>query len=84
MGTTKAGALLEIYSLRMGMQEHGTTHPSQYGRNLARLLVEKLSQLDSSEEIEIVTSENGKLPAKFVRAVTGEVLAEVQDTVPDV
>ena len=79
MGITKAGALLKIYSLRIGMQEEGTTLPSQYGRNLTRLLVEKLSQLDSSEEIEIVTSENGELPAKFVRVATEEVLAEVQE-----
>jgi hypothetical protein len=79
MGITNAGALLKNYSLKKAMHEDGVTHPSEYGRNLIRLLVEKLSQLDSSEEIDIVTAENGGLPAKFVRVATGEVLAEVQE-----
>jgi len=79
MGTVSAGALLKIWSLKKGMHEDGTTHPSESGRRLARLLVEKLSQLDSSEAIEIVAAKNDQLPAKFVRTATGEVLAELQE-----
>lgn len=79
MSITNAGALLKIWTLRMRMQEDGTTHPSEVGRNLAKLLVEKLSQLDSSEAIEIVTAEDDKLSAKFVRVATGEIVAEIKD-----
>jgi len=78
MSITNAGNLLKIWTLRMRMQEDGITHPSEAGQNLAKLLVEKLSQLDSSEAIEIVTAEGDELPAKFVRMATGETVAEIK------
>jgi hypothetical protein len=71
---TTAGKLLKIYQLRMAMQEDGTTKPSEVGRKLTRLLVEKLSQLDSTDEIEIESDDH---LAKFIRAATGETIAEI-------
>jgi hypothetical protein len=69
---TTAGELLNIYKLRMAMQEDGTTNPSEAGRTLTRLLVERLSQLDGAEEIEIDANEHS---ATFKRVATGETLA---------
>ena len=40
-------------------------------------LVEKLSQIDGRESIEINTAEGGELTARIIRDSTGEVLAEV-------
>ncbi len=71
---TTAGQLLKIYKIKMGMQEDGITKPSDAGRQLTKLLVEKLSQLDSTEEIEIATNEN---LVKFRRVATGETLASL-------
>ena len=72
---TTAGQLLKIYQLKMGMQEDGITKPSEAGRQLTKLLVEKLSQLDSTEEIEIATHEH---LVKFTRVATGETLASLE------
>jgi hypothetical protein len=69
-----AGELLRIYKLRMAMQEAGTTKPSEAARQLTKLLVEKLSQIDSAEEIEIDTNEH---LAKFMRVTKGETLASL-------
>jgi hypothetical protein len=74
-GMTTAGELLKIYKLKMAMQEHGTTKPSEAGRQLSKLLVVKLSQLDSNEEIEIDANEH---LAKFIRVATGETLATLE------
>ena len=71
-GMATAGELLKIYKLRMAMQEAGKTKPSEAAMRLTKVLVEKLSQLDSTEEIEIDTNE--QLP-KFIRVATGETLA---------
>ncbi len=79
MATTSAGSLLRIYSIRMRMQEDGITNPSARIRILTRQLVEKLSQIDESEQVEIKTSDGDKLPAQFIRQATGEVLVEIDE-----
>jgi hypothetical protein len=73
-GMTTAGQLLKIYKIKMGMQEDGIAKPSDAGRQLTELLVEKLSQLDSTEEIEIATNEH---LVKFNRVATGETLGSL-------
>jgi hypothetical protein len=72
-GMATAGELLRIYEIRMAMQEDGTTKPSEAGRQLTKLLVEKLSQIDSTEQIEI--NNNDENLAKFIRVATGETIA---------
>jgi hypothetical protein len=61
------------------MQEDGITNPSARMRILTRQLVEKLSQIDESEQVEIKTSDGDKLPAQFIRQATGEVLVEIDE-----
>ena len=75
MGTTTAGELLEIYAVRLGMQESGMTNPSASVETFTKLLVDRLSKLDSAELIEIDTSMAPKPWGVFKRTLTGEVLA---------
>lgn len=77
MSTTTVGPLLKIWSLRLKMQEEGTTKPSASARQVIKSLVEKLSQLDCSEEIDVRGASDGNPLATFTRVSTGEILAEI-------
>ena len=76
-----AGELLRIWSGRLSMQGRGITKPSKAARNLTKLLVEKLSQLDSAEGIHVGTKSDGHL-VRFIRTGTGEALAETAHDLP--
>lgn len=76
MGRVSADRLLGIWKLRKAMQDRGTTKPSEAGRNLTSLLVDKLSELNGAEQIEIDTDSHANL-VRFIRAATGEIIAEI-------
>ena len=82
MGTTRAGELLRIMSVRESLHEEGKVprHPSVV--SATRLLVSKLSLLPADELIEI-KFEGDPICAWYLRCQTGEVLAEI-DTRPGV
>lgn len=70
-----AGELLGIMSLRLKMQEDGLTNPPMLVKVATKSLVGKLSNLAGQEKIEISIVDD--VFAKFIRATTGEVLAEI-------
>lgn len=70
-----AGELYETMKVRLGMQCEGVTNPRSAVKAATLELVEKLSKIDSNEEIEVSFSETSA--AKYVRVLTGEVLAEI-------
>lgn len=72
--TRTAKALFFDMNIRLKMQREGITSPPQAIRDLARTLVDKLSQLDPAEPIEV--SVDGKR-LRYIRVRTGEVLAEI-------
>jgi len=72
-----AGELLETMRVRLKMQREGTTNPAAGVKADTRALVEKLSEIDSAEEIQ--TLHGGRLLARYVRVSTGDVLAEIYD-----
>lgn len=69
-----AGELLEIMDTRLAMQDEGTTNPAPSVKTATRELVEKLSIIDASETIKIITVKNEL--TRYVRASSGEILAE--------
>ena len=77
MGITTAGSLLRIYSTRLEMAQSGATHPSAEGRNLFKRLVDELTPLDPEEPIDVQIISEDPMLARFVRARTGVVLAEL-------
>jgi len=72
-----AGELLRTMRVRLEMQREGITNPPDNVKAATRALVEKLSGIDASEEIEVTYA--GNLLARYIRASTGEVLAEIYD-----
>ena len=74
--STTAEALLNIMSVRLAMQESGTTKPHPSAALATRQLVQKLSVLAPSESIEISYTLE-PFHARYVRSQTGEVLAEI-------
>ena len=62
---------LNIYTLRMKMQESGVTNPPEAGKKFTRELVEKLSKLPMDEEIKIIDR-------TFVNS-HGEVILKIPD-----
>jgi len=75
--STKAGELLEIMAIRPGMQEDGVTTPSPSVKRATKALVKNLTPLNPEEEITIVSGSG--IETKYVRASTGEVLAEKKE-----
>jgi hypothetical protein len=59
------------------MQHQGITDPPTGVKAATRALVEKLSTMDPGEEIAVFYA--GSLLARYIRASTGEVLAEIHD-----
>ena len=76
MGTTRAGELLRIMSLREAIHEKRRTHPHSSVVSATRQLVSKLSLLAPDELIEI-KYEVDPIRAWYLRCQTGEVLAEI-------
>ena len=75
-----AGELLKTMKVRLEMQTEGIANPSKSVKAATRSLVEKLSDIDPQEDVEVTWS--NLVLAKYVRVSTGEVLAEIneQDT----
>ncbi len=59
------------------MQDECITHPHPAVRAATRQLVSRLSVIEPEERIE-VSCEVNPLHARYIRALTGEVLAEIQ------
>ena len=77
MSTTDARSLLNIMKVRKSMQDDGITHPHPAVRAATLELVSKLSLIEPRERIE-VSCELNPLHARYIRELTGEVLAEIQ------
>jgi hypothetical protein len=76
MSTTDASSLLNIMKVRESMQDDGITHPHPAVRAATRQLVSRLRSIEPEERIE-VSCELNPLHARYIRALTGEVLAEI-------
>ncbi len=76
MNTTVEKLLPDI-RLRLNMQKNGTVNPSDQVKQATKVLVEKLSKLDSKEQISTICGVNSLV--KYERLLTGEVLAEIYD-----
>jgi hypothetical protein len=68
--------------LRKSMQDDGTTHPHPAVRAATRELVSRLSLIEPGERIEVSCKVN-PLHARYIRELTGEVLAEIQIDEPE-
>ena len=62
---------------RLKMQDEGIASPLQSVKDATRQLVSQLALLAPEEEIDIVVVEKQPLHARYVRAKTGQVLAEI-------
>ena len=71
-----AKEVLNIYSVRLGMQDDGVTGPQGVGKNATRRLVERLSQIDSHDKVAIVISGSVR---RFVHVSSGDVIAELEE-----
>ena len=70
--------LLSIMHVRLGMYEKGTVRPSISVETAARLLVEKLSQLDEQEHIDVDALYGREPLCIYRRVATGEILATIE------
>jgi hypothetical protein len=70
-----AGELLETMTVRLKMLMEGTINPSDSVKAATRVLVEKLSAIDPSEDVEIYKKTSSLV--EYIRSSTGEVLAEI-------
>ena len=69
----KAGDLLDIMRVRLRIQQAGLSNPRPSVKSATERLVQKLVQIDPSEEIEVGAFLGN---ARYVRVSTGEILAE--------
>ncbi len=76
MNTTVEKLLPDI-AFRLEMIEKGAINPPNQVKEMTRQLVKKLSQLDPREEIK--TTHNERSLVQYMRASTGEVLAELYE-----
>ena len=72
---TTVGKLLTDIKLRLEMQQEGITNPAIQVKEATQRLVDKLSELDSAEEIRVICGDGSLV--SYVRHLTGEVLAEI-------
>jgi hypothetical protein len=72
-----AGELFETMKVRLSMQEDGIINPSNSVKNATRTLVEKLGNIESDEEIEVVIKP--PLLARYITIKTNEILAEIYE-----
>jgi hypothetical protein len=77
MSEASVSSLLRIMTIRRSMQVEGITHPQPYVVNATKQLVEKLATLDPTEAINVVILANNPVHAQYIRAKTGELLAEI-------
>jgi hypothetical protein len=82
MSTTDVRSLLNIMKVRESLQDDGITPPHPAVRAATRQLVSRLSVIEPEERIE-VSCEVNPLHARYIRALTGEVLAEIQIDEPE-
>lgn len=71
------GELLETMTVRLQMQRQGLTNPRKSVCAATELLVERLANVSTTEFVE-VRSYPGVV-ARYVRLITGEVLAEIPE-----
>jgi len=74
--STSVGALRNIMTVRLAMQDSGTTKPHPSVVKATRQLIEKLAVLDPTESVEISYIVE-PFHVKYIRAQTGEILAEI-------
>lgn len=75
--SARAGELLDIMTIRLGMQRDGITNPSASVKRATHDLVEKLTPLGPKEKIKVVCGPG--IETKYIRASTGDVLATIED-----
>ena len=80
MSTTDVRSLLNIMKVRESMQDDGITHPHPAVRAATRQLVSRLSVIEPEERIEVSCESASRA---YIRALTGEVLAEIQIDEPE-
>ncbi|QMU61674.1 MAG: hypothetical protein GKR92_08180 [Gammaproteobacteria bacterium] len=73
--STRAGELIEIMKTRLEMQKDGITKPPPSVKIATETLVERLSEMEMDERIEINTDTESV--AKYIHSSTGEILAEI-------
>jgi hypothetical protein len=78
MSETSAKSLLRIMTIRHSMQMEEITHPQPSVVSATKQLVEKLATLDPTEAIDVVVLAENPVHAQYIRAKTGELLAEMQ------
>jgi hypothetical protein len=64
-------------TIRHSLQLEGRSHPHPSVVEATRQLVEKLAQLDPTETIDIIVVAENPVLAQYIRAKTGELLAEI-------
>ncbi|MDO8652996.1 MAG: hypothetical protein Q7R66_12480 [Undibacterium sp.] len=74
---TTAKVLLFDMNVRLKMQEEGITSPPQSIKDVTRQLVSELKALVPEEVIDVVVVSEAPLHARYIRAKTGQVLAEI-------
>ena len=75
--STNAGILLETMRKRQYSQEQGISNPSENIKIFTRTLVEKLSKIDPSEEIQINIEPDNT--ANYIRVLNNEILATMNE-----
>ena len=71
--------LLHTAKVRYSMQKDGVTNPSESVKRATRDLVEKLSELDGKEKIEIKIVKDKGIYSQYIREKTGEVIVQIND-----
>jgi hypothetical protein len=71
------GELLETMTVRLQMQRQGLTNPRKSVCAATELLVERLANVSPTELVEVRSYPS--VVARYVRVITGEVLAEIPE-----
>jgi hypothetical protein len=72
-----AGELLRTMMIRQSCQQDGITNPPESVKYATNQLVEKLQEIEESEEISTVSK--SPLIVRYIRVKTGEVLTEIYE-----
>ncbi len=70
-----AGKLLDAMRLRQHLQREGIASPPEDVKSATKALVDELSQIDGSENVDVVIADE---TVSYVRETDGEVLAEIR------
>jgi hypothetical protein len=76
-GRVSVAELLKVMELRLQMQREGIINPVESVRAGTAALVKLLLAMDPSEKVDIRSSEGEVFVARYVRATSGELLAEL-------